>query len=230
MDKTQSKCRGVLIVFEGLDRAGKSTQAAGLLLKLREQGQVVKLIRFPNRTTPLGEMIDRYLQGELQLDDHAVHLLFSANRWELAKEIEEQISNGVTLILDRYSYSGAVYSAAKEIDNLSFEWAWQPEIGLPRPDIWFFLNITPEVAQTRGDYGLERYERIDMQTKAGRIFMSLCGIEHNEEMRIIDASKEKQEISDEILAEVLACKADIVGRPLRFLGILSPKVAEGDSS
>ena len=35
------------------------------------------------RSTPIGQIIDRYLQQRMDLDDHSVHLLFSANRWEL---------------------------------------------------------------------------------------------------------------------------------------------------
>ena len=37
-----------------------------------------------DRTTAIGKMIDAYLRSESELDDHAIHLLFSANRWELA--------------------------------------------------------------------------------------------------------------------------------------------------
>lgn len=37
-----------------------------------------------DRTTPIGKMIDAYLRSQSEMDDHAIHLLFSANRWELA--------------------------------------------------------------------------------------------------------------------------------------------------
>lgn len=37
-----------------------------------------------DRTTPIGKMIDSYLQSKADMDDRAIHLLFSANRWELA--------------------------------------------------------------------------------------------------------------------------------------------------
>jgi dTMP kinase len=39
---------------------------------------------FPDRTTPIGKMIDNYLKGEAEQEDHVIHLLFSANRWEAA--------------------------------------------------------------------------------------------------------------------------------------------------
>lgn len=37
-----------------------------------------------DRTTPIGQMIDSYLKSQVEMDDHVIHLLFSANRWEAA--------------------------------------------------------------------------------------------------------------------------------------------------
>ncbi|GAB1212973.1 dTMP kinase [Aspergillus terreus] len=111
--------RGALIVVEGLDRAGKSSQCEALRDVLQKSGHTVKYIRFPDRTTAIGKMIDSYLRGQSQMDDHSIHLLFSANRWEVAQSIERDVDNGTTVIVDRYSYSGAVYSAAKGNPSLS---------------------------------------------------------------------------------------------------------------
>lgn len=70
--------RGAFIVFEGVDRSGKTTQAKLLADRLQAHH-----IRFPDRSTGIGSIIDRYLRKEVELEDHAVHLLYSANRWEL---------------------------------------------------------------------------------------------------------------------------------------------------
>ncbi|KAF3479512.1 thymidylate kinase [Arthroderma uncinatum] len=228
---TPAAGRGALVVVEGLDRAGKSTQCASLHQSLVDRGHKAKYIRFPDRTTAIGQMIDRYLRGETQLDDHAVHLLFSANRWEAAKQIRQDISDGITVIVDRYSYSGAVYSAAKENEELQLDWAWRPEIGLPRPDIWFFLNISTEVAAKRGGYGTERYETLNLQRKVGKLFLSLSGLKGNEDMRIIDAGREMEVISREIQDEVLQTMAsvDTIG-PLRKLAALPFADAETKDS
>lgn len=67
-------------------------------------------------------MINGYLTGNAQQDDHSIHLLFSANRWEAIQEILKDIGSGVTIIIDRYSFSGAVYSAAKDNPDLSLQW------------------------------------------------------------------------------------------------------------
>ncbi|WEW56114.1 Thymidylate kinase [Emydomyces testavorans] len=212
--------RGVLIVVEGLDRAGKSTQCTILTTTLQELGYKAKSIRFPNRATSIGKIIDGYLRGETQLDDHAVHLLFSANRWELASQIRDDISNGICVVIDRYSYSGAVYSAAKSNEDLSLDWAWQAEKGLPRPDIWFFLNISPKEAEKRGGYGQERYENVALQLRVGELFKSLQPLKNNEEMRIIDADRSQEEVAQDISSHVFATIDSTLG-PLRKLGPLS---------
>ncbi|KAK4782345.1 hypothetical protein SAY86_016447 [Trapa natans] len=74
--------RGALIVLEGLDRSGKTSQSTRLLSYLEGLGHSVELWRFPDRTTSVGKMISSYLSNESQLDDRTIHLLFSANRWE----------------------------------------------------------------------------------------------------------------------------------------------------
>jgi len=74
--------RGALIVLEGTDRSGKSTQVARLVASLNARGVRAEAWRFPDRTTTVGRLIDAYLQSSVELDDGAVHLLFSANRWE----------------------------------------------------------------------------------------------------------------------------------------------------
>jgi dTMP kinase len=211
--------RGTLIVVEGLDRAGKTSQCQLLLEALRERGHQAKYIKFPgkptptdvisrlryaceDRDTPTGKMINSYLQGQAQQDDHSIHLLFSANRWEAAQGVKSDLSKGITVIIDRYSYSGAVYSAAKENPDLSLEWAWQPEVGLPRPDLLLFLSISSEEAAKRGGYGEERYETDAMQAKVRRLFESLLSMNHGHQIHNIDAGASIAEVAQKMLAHI----------------------------
>jgi dTMP kinase len=74
--------RGALVVLEGLDRSGKTSQCARLLSFLKGKGYNAEGWRFPDRATSVGQMISSYLANDSQLDDRTIHLLFSANRWE----------------------------------------------------------------------------------------------------------------------------------------------------
>ncbi|PBK81746.1 P-loop containing nucleoside triphosphate hydrolase protein, partial [Armillaria gallica] len=75
------------------------------------------------------------------LDDHAIHLSFSAYQWELASTVEDFLESGVTVLFDRYAFSGIASSASK---GLPYDWCRPPDAGLPAPDLVVFLDITPE--------------------------------------------------------------------------------------
>lgn len=210
--------RGKFIAFEGLDRSGKSTQCERLVAHLRRDGQPITHIRFPDRTTPIGQMISSYLSGQTQMEDHVVHLLFSANRWEKAKEIEKLVAEGTTVVVDRYYYSGCVYTAAKNIPAMGLEWCRQPEVGLPRPDICLFLDVSAEVAAQRGGFGTERYEKQEMQDRVRGLFAELR--KHEDESHDIvrvDAGQGIEEV-ERIIQEVVEKASFLVeegGMPLR---------------
>ena len=94
-----SKSRGVFILFEGVDRCGKSTQAAMINDYLNKSSKASELIRFPDRTSSIGQLINSYLQSTSQLSDQAIHLLFSANRWESSHSLISKLDSGVSLVL-----------------------------------------------------------------------------------------------------------------------------------
>ncbi|WVR05820.1 thymidylate kinase [Kwoniella sp. DSM 27419] len=161
MGETSTPRRGAFIVFEGLDRCGKTTQVARLVERLESEGRKTRLQKFPDRTTAIGKMIDSYLQSKAEMDDRAIHLLFSANRWECAAAIRRDLANGVTVIADRYAFSGIAFSAAK---GLPFDFCLQPDTALPLPDLTLYLTLPPIEASNRSAFGMERYETVSMQT------------------------------------------------------------------
>jgi dTMP kinase len=90
-----SPSRGLFLVFEGLDRSGKSTQSKRIADWLRsEKGSTVVQINFPNRGTTIGGLINSYLQSKSDLSDEAIHLLFSSNRWEYVKTLQAELEKG----------------------------------------------------------------------------------------------------------------------------------------
>lgn len=142
-----------------------------------------------DRTTSTGQIINNYLTTTTPLPDQAIHLLFTANRWEAAPHIHALVSSGTTIVCDRYYYSGMVYSAAKQNPSLPLSWARAPEVGLPRPDVVVFLNVSEEEAAKRGGWGEERYEKGEMQRRVREGFEGLKGSggEEGEDLRVVDA-------------------------------------------
>lgn len=157
-DSTSStSTRGAFIVLEGVDRCGKTTQCGLLLKHLVSLGVAAAAMRFPDRTTSVGKLINQYLVGDAELDDRAVHLLFSSNRWEGAQSLEQHLlHNQETVICDRYAYSGVAFTSAKPREDkggpLSLSWCQQPDVGLPAPDAIIFLDLSQDEAEQRGGY------------------------------------------------------------------------------
>ncbi|KAI4949489.1 hypothetical protein J4E91_005228 [Alternaria rosae] len=197
--------RGKLIVFEGLDRAGKSTQCQMLVDDLQNDGIKVRHMRFPDRTTPIGQMINSYLSGQSEQDDHVIHLLFSANRWEVVPSIQADLAAGTTIIVDRYYYSGCVYSAAKQNPSMTLEWCRKPEVGLPRPDLCLFLDISAEDAAKRGGYGTEKYEKKEMQDRVRELFETMMQKKEGEDFVRINAGESMTDVAAKIRQEVDRC-------------------------
>ena len=186
--------RGSFIVFEGLDRSGKSSQASILCDSLRSQGRNVLLWKYPARETFLGKTIDGYLKNSVSLPDRSIHLLFSANRWETVDCLLTELNNGTDIVCDRYAYSGIAYSAAKGLD---FEWCRSADIGLPQPDLVLYMKVSAEVARMRGGYGEERYEKEEFQRKVGECFMRLSATEGSR-WKVVDANRDMKAISAEV--------------------------------
>ncbi|XP_063901774.1 thymidylate kinase-like isoform X2 [Zophobas morio] len=172
MMSTNFVARGAFIVLEGCDRCGKTTQSKLLLQKLQSKKIKAELINFPDRTTLIGQLIDKYLTSEKECDDRAIHLLFSANRWEKNRVIQAKLLSGVTLIVDRYAFSGVAYTSAKGYD---FEWCKSPDVGLPKPDLVLFLEMSAESASRRNEYGEERYEHLYFQKAVREVYRKFEG-------------------------------------------------------
>jgi dTMP kinase len=163
--------RGAFILFEGTDRSGKTTQSTILVETLTNRyGMNVELWHYPDRTTPTGKMLDGYLQSTTNLDDHVAHLLFSANRWEKRNEMESKLMNGVSIVVDRYVYSGIACSSAKGLD---MEWCKGSDEGLRRPDAVLYMDVPIEQTEQRDGFGEERYETVTFQSKVREKFMAI---------------------------------------------------------
>ncbi|KAL5199109.1 hypothetical protein ABZP36_002621 [Zizania latifolia] len=201
--------RGALIVLEGLDRSGKSSQCARLLSFLQGKGCQVEGWRFPDRATGVGQMISAYLANESQFDDRTIHLLFSANRWEKTL-MERKLLGGTTLIVNRYSYSGVAFSAAKGLD---IQWCKAPEVGLVAPDLVIYLDVQPEKAVERGGYGGERYERIGFQKKVGEHYHSL----RDSTWKVINGSLPMESVEEQLRELAMNCILECQGKQLANL-------------
>ena len=143
----------MLIVLEGLDGAGKSTQVKRLREYLQQRCPALEYIHFPRYEAPVyGDLISRFLRGEFgdnsQVHPQLVALLFAEDRHGAAPAMKEALAAGKTVLLDRYVYSNIAYQCAKLPDaaqkNALRDWIFNTEYGdfaLPVPDLNIFLDV-----------------------------------------------------------------------------------------
>lgn len=144
--------RGMFLVLEGTDGAGKSSQLALLGEFFKKSGKAVETLHFPRLAEkPYGEMIAAFLRGEYGPVE-AVHprlaaLLYALDRREAAPALKQRIESGGIVVADRYIFSNIAYQCAKlddpaERGKLS-DWIETLEYvhhGIPRPDLTLFLD------------------------------------------------------------------------------------------
>lgn len=142
-----------LIVIEGLDGAGKSTQINKLHEFLSSHGHNCRLQHFPRTGSPVyGGLIARFLRGELgdihQVNPYLVALMYAGDRFDFKPILEQWLHNNHFILLDRYVYSNVAYQCAKIQDHEECkslrEWILHLEFeyhGLPKPDLNIFLDV-----------------------------------------------------------------------------------------
>ena len=148
--------KGRIIVLEGLDGSGKSTQLE--LLRERLTGDVV-YVKFPDYASDSSALVKMYLAGDFgtqpgDVNAYAASAFYAVDRYASFKtDWGKAYLNGATVICDRYTTSNAVHQASKlnadERDNY-LDWLYKFEfeqLGIPKPDAVVFLDMPIDVSQ-----------------------------------------------------------------------------------
>lgn len=150
---------GKLIVLEGLDGSGKSTQLSLLEEALTRMGYKFKTVSFPEYSLPSCEPVKMYLAGEFgtkpnDVNAYAASLFYAVDRFaSFKKEWCDFYNKGGLILAGRYTTSNAIHQTSKLDKN---EWesylSWLEDLeydkmGIPKPDKVIFLNVPIEVSQ-----------------------------------------------------------------------------------
>ena len=188
----------MFITLEGIDRSGKSTQAAMLAQAL---GPDTLLLREPGGTDA-GERIRALLKDpDLELTTGAELLLFNAARAQLAVDVIAPAREaGIDVVCDRYIDSTVAYQGVAR--GLGVEIVEQLNalvIGECVPDLTLLLRIDPDGALARRGDGDDRFERegLEFQRKVAAAYDDLAN-RHPDRIAVIDAEGEVDEIATEI--------------------------------
>ncbi len=144
---------GKLIVIEGTDGSGKSTQFKKLTQRLTEEGKVFKTLVFPQYSEPSSALIRMYLGGEFgthpsDVNAYAASAFYAVDRYaSFKKDWGNWYNEGGLIVSDRYTTSNAVHQTSKEPEEKRGEflkWLYEFEydkLGMPRPDLTIYLDV-----------------------------------------------------------------------------------------
>lgn len=185
--------KGKVIVIEGTDKAGKTTQSRLLMEALKVSGKVCVILDFPDYTTSIGMEIRAFLDGKRDYPSEVKHLLFSANRWEKKKEIESMVENGTIVIMNRYWQSNLAYGTANGIDE---GWLLKLDKGLPKEDMVIALLVNPATSTKRAETQ-DAFE--SDQALAAKAYKNYLKYAKQWKWKVVDGSKGKEQVHQEIM-------------------------------
>lgn len=153
--------QGKLIVFEGIDGSGKSTQYRLLCQRCQELGIPFENIVFPRYSEPSSALIRMYLDGAFgenpaEVNPYAASTFYAVDRYaSYVTDWGANYKNGGLILSDRYTTSNAVHQGCKLPDDRLpefFDWLYDLEytrMGLPKPDLVLYLDVDVETSMTR---------------------------------------------------------------------------------
>lgn len=194
----------MFICFEGVDGAGKSTQARMLTQRLAKDGNAVELVADPG-TTQIGTAIRQILlHNDAPISAPAQMLLFSAARAELAAYIKQRLAENVIVVCDRWILSTLVYQGV--LNGISADTIlsiFNGTCGL-WPDLCFLLDLAPAAANSRMGAPRDRYERrsVDDSEAMRAAYLKFADQSYAAQTIIINAAQEPDATHEDIYSAV----------------------------
>ena len=221
---------GKLIVIEGTDGSGKSTQFKKLTDRLAAEGKAFQQLEFPQYSEPSSALIKMYLGGEFgtkpsDVNAYAASAFYAVDRYASYKKVWGQwYEDGGLVVTGRYTTSNAVHQASKEKpeDQEAFmKWLYEFEytnLGLPAPDLVIYLDVPTDFTEkmmrrreadtnTSADIheqDLDYLATCRRTAKTAAVFYNWTVIRCVEN----DAMRSIEDIHEEIYRHVMACLED----------------------
>lgn len=199
---------GKLIVIEGIDGAGKTTQAKELVKSLNKEGLNASYTKEPTDMV-IGQFIrEKILSGNMEINPLALQYLFNADRVMHMEKIESLLQKGMIIVMDRYFWSSVAYALADIPAISSQNWLMTAFSVLSfyhqfiEANQTFFLDISVDIALRRISESGKHGEIYDNGRKLPQIYANYQKLlkEFPDAFTLIDAARKQDEITAEIIS------------------------------
>lgn len=197
--------KGKFIAIEGIDGSGKSTQTHLLADRLKKEGVSV-YPTFEPTDGPIGSLIRNIFSGRIDADHRTIAGLFVADRLDhilnTTNGILKKISEGYTVISDRYYFSSYAYQGA----HMDMDWviaANSQSAEILRPDLHVFIDVDPDLSMERmqkSRSSADMYETLDNLKRVRQNFFSAFEKQKEERVVIINGNRPLGEIHRDLWA------------------------------
>ncbi|EEZ92460.1 MAG: thymidylate kinase [Candidatus Parvarchaeum acidiphilum ARMAN-4] len=192
---------GKLIVIEGIDGAGKATQAKILKEQLESQGKTVSVYSYPDYSSVYGERIKSFLYKKIDLKVDELFMLYLIDMVKDRNRIIEDIKKGNDVLIDRFFFSTIAYQSA---GGFSYETGKEfvKLLGMPPITVVFYINVPVDISMQRkekqkGKMDVDKFESNKMfLSNVSKVYDQLKSENFYAKKWVeIDGSKSIEEIS-----------------------------------
>ena len=216
--------KGKLIVIEGTDGSGKTTQLSLAVDELKKSGNKVAVFDFPQyEKTFFGKFVKRFLTGEFgglaDIDPYLASFPYAFDRWQAGEEIRKELNDGKLVFCNRFTGSNMAHQMAKLSDEKKdayLSWVTEMEFKVlktPKPDLIIFLHVAPEVAfnlmtkrcEMTGQEKDIAEANLEHQKETENVYLQL--VKNNPEWRRVECVKDgnilsREEIHKEVMKKI----------------------------
>ncbi len=187
--------QGKLIVVEGIDKSGKSTQGKMLVDFLNSKDRDTVFCSEPTYENPVGLLIRNWLNGEVEIySGEAIAMLYTADRYEdLKTRALPALESGKNVVMDRYVLSTIVYQSV--LYGVDIEWIKKLNKFAKKPDLTIFIDIPAEESIKRAGKNADRHEKLE---KMENVRQGYLEFKEEENFFVVDGNKSKDDVFEDI--------------------------------
>ncbi|MFW9903651.1 MAG: dTMP kinase [Candidatus Thorarchaeota archaeon] len=207
--------RGVLIVFEGIDGSGKTTQIIKVAQSLRKHNYQVSVTHEPNHNSKWGQLIQNKVKKHREevTPESELDWYLNDRKWDLENNILPALNKNHVVLVDRYYLSNAAYQGA--LKTFTIDYVLQKNSFARKPDLWIILDVPVKLGQKRlrlrDKKDIEdQLEKADYQEDVKRNYQQLATMEIGGKIEWVDASGEENKLTKTLTTIILNFLQDFI--------------------